>query len=397
MSFIRVENLYKIFGPKAGQALEEVRVGADKDTLFHKTRHVLGLNRINLEVKQGEFFVIMGLSGSGKSTLLRVLNRLIEPTAGRVLVGDTEVTALPRKELLRFRQDTFGMVFQHFALLPHYNILRNVTFPLELKGLSRKDREEQGLTWLERVGLSGYQKHYPGQLSGGQKQRVGLARALCANPPILLMDEAFSALDPLIRKEMQDELLRLQQELKKTIVFVTHDLDEAMRLGDRIAIMRDGEVVQVGTAEEILARPADDYVAAFLSGVNPAKIYKVEELVQEPVTVVLEREGLRSALRKMGQAGAVSAYVVNRSGFFQGMVRAEKLAEALKAEGERGGLENLLEPLPALSPGQTLEEALPLFSETAVPLPILDEKGRLLGVVTRGRLIAAMAGRYAPQ
>lgn len=397
MSFIRVENLYKIFGPKAGQALEEVRVGADKDTLFHKTRHVLGLNRINLEVKQGEFFVIMGLSGSGKSTLLRVLNRLIEPTAGRVLVGDTEVTALPRKELLRFRQDTFGMVFQHFALLPHYNILRNVTFPLELKGLSRKDREEQGLTWLERVGLSGYEKHYPGQLSGGQKQRVGLARALCANPPILLMDEAFSALDPLIRKEMQDELLRLQQELKKTIVFVTHDLDEAMRLGDRIAIMRDGEVVQVGTAEEILARPADDYVAAFLSGVNPAKIYKVEELVQEPVTVVLEREGLRSALRKMGQAGAVSAYVVNRSGFFQGMVRAEKLAEALKAEGERGGLENLLEPLPALSPGQTLEEALPLFSETAVPLPILDEKGRLLGVVTRGRLIAAMAGRYVPQ
>lgn len=397
MSFIRVENLYKIFGPKAGQALEMVQGGTDKDTLFQKTRHVLGLNRINLEVKQGEFFVIMGLSGSGKSTLLRVLNRLIEPTAGRVLVGDTEVTALSRKELLRFRQDTFGMVFQHFALLPHYNILRNVTFPLELKGLSRKDRVEQGLTWLERVGLSGYEKHYPAQLSGGQKQRVGLARALCANPPILLMDEAFSALDPLIRKEMQDELLRLQQELKKTIVFVTHDLDEAMRLGDRIAIMRDGEVVQVGTSEEILARPADDYVAAFLSGVNPAKIYKVEELVQEPVTVVLEREGLRSALRKMGQAGAVSAYVVNRSGFFQGMVRAEKLAEALKAEGERGGLESLLEPLPALSPGQTLEEALPLFSETALPLPILDEKGRLLGVVTRGRLIAAMAGRYVPQ
>lgn len=397
MSFIRVENLYKIFGPKAGQVLEEVQQGTDKDTLFQKTRHVLGLNRINLEVKQGEFFVIMGLSGSGKSTLLRVLNRLIEPTAGRVLVGDTEVTTLPRKELLRFRQGTFGMVFQHFALLPHYNILRNVTFPLELKGLSRKEREEQGMAWLERVGLSGYEKHYPGQLSGGQKQRVGLARALCANPPILLMDEAFSALDPLIRKEMQDELLRLQQELKKTIVFVTHDLDEAMRLGDRIAIMRDGEVVQVGTAEEILARPADDYVAAFLSGVNPAKIYKVEELVQEPVTAVLEREGLRSALRKIGQAGAVSAYVVNRSGFFQGMVRAEKLAEALKTEGERGGLEGLLEPLPVLSPGQTLEEILPLFSETAVPLPVLDEKGRLLGVVTRGRLIAAMAGRYVPQ
>ncbi len=397
MSFIRVENLYKIFGPKATQALEEVQGGIDKDTLFQKTRHVLGLNRINLEVEQGEFFVIMGLSGSGKSTLLRVLNRLIEPTAGRVLVGDTEVTALSRKELLRFRQDTFGMVFQHFALLPHYNILRNVTFPLELKGLPRKEREEQGMVWLERVGLSGYEKHYPAQLSGGQKQRVGLARALCANPPTLLMDEAFSALDPLIRKEMQDELLRLQQELKKTIVFVTHDLDEAMRLGDRIAIMRDGAVVQVGTAEEILARPADDYVAAFLSGVNPAKIYKVEELVQEPVTVVLEREGPRAALRKMGQAGAVNAYVVNRSGFFRGMVRAEKLAEALKTQGEKSGLEGFLEPLSGLSPGQTLEEALPLFSETAVPLPVLDEQGRLLGVVSRGRLIAAMAGRYVPQ
>ncbi|AWR87988.1 quaternary amine ABC transporter ATP-binding protein [Meiothermus taiwanensis] len=397
MSFIRVENLYKIFGPKATQALEEVRGGIDKDTLFQKTRHVLGLNKINLEVRQGEFFVIMGLSGSGKSTLLRVLNRLVEPTAGRVLVADTEVTNLPRKELLRFRQDTFGMVFQHFALLPHYSILRNVTFPLELKGVSRKEREEKGMIWLERVGLSGYEKHYPAQLSGGQKQRVGLARALCANPPVLLMDEAFSALDPLIRKEMQDELLRLQHELKKTIVFVTHDLDEAMRLGDRIAIMRDGEVVQVGTSEEILARPADDYVAAFLSGVNPAKIYKVEELVQEPVTVVLEREGLRAALRKMGQAGAVNAYVVNRSGFFQGMVRAEKLAEALKTEGEKSGLEGFLEPLPGLSPGQTLEEALPLFSETAVPLPVLDGQGRLLGVVTRGRLIAAMAGRYIPQ
>ncbi|MCX7829402.1 MAG: ATP-binding cassette domain-containing protein [Thermanaerothrix sp.] len=289
------------------------------------------------------------------------------------------------------------MVFQHFALLPHYNILRNVTFPLELKGLPRKEREEQGMVWLERVGLSGYEKHFPAQLSGGQKQRVGLARALCANPPILLMDEAFSALDPLIRREMQDELLRLQHELKKTIVFVTHDLDEAMRLGDRIAIMRDGEVVQVGTAEEILARPADDYVAAFLSGVNPAKIYKVEELVQEPVTVVLERDGPRAALRKMGQAGAVNAYVVNRSGFFRGMVRAEKLAEALKTQGEKSGLEGFLEPLSGLSPGQTLEEALPLFSETAVPLPVLDEQGRLLGVVSRGRLIAAMAGRYVPQ
>ncbi|GGN01380.1 glycine betaine/L-proline ABC transporter ATP-binding protein [Thermus composti] len=396
MSYIRIEGVYKIFGPRAKQVLEEVRRGAGKEEVFQKTRHVVGLKDVNLEIQRGELFVIMGLSGSGKSTLLRVVNRLIEPTAGRVYVGETEVTALKRRDLLRFRQETFGMVFQHFALLPHRTVLQNVAFPLELKGVTRKEREERARVWLERVGLAGYEQNYPVQLSGGQKQRVGLARALCADPPVLLMDEAFSALDPLIRREMQDELLRLQGELKKTILFVTHDLDEALRIGDRIAIMKDGEVVQVGTPEEILARPANAYVAAFVEGVNPAMVYRVEGLMREAVTVTLGREGLRAALRKMGQAGVASAYVVDRNRRFLGVVRAEVLAEALK-KGDGQDLTPYLEPLPTLRPDQTLEEALPFFSETPLPLPVVDGEGRLLGIVTRGRLLAALAGRYTPE
>lgn len=396
MSYIRIEGVYKIFGPRAKQVLEEVRRGAGKDEVFQKTRHVVGLRNVNLEIHQGELFVIMGLSGSGKSTLLRVVNRLIEPTAGRVYVGETEVTALKRRDLLRFRQETFGMVFQHFALLPHRTVLQNVAFPLELKGVPRKEREERARVWLERVGLAGYEQNYPVQLSGGQKQRVGLARALCADPPVLLMDEAFSALDPLIRREMQDELLRLQGELKKTILFVTHDLDEALRIGDRIAVMKDGEVVQVGAPEEILARPANEYVAAFVEGVNPAMVYRVEGLMREAVTVTLGREGLRAALRKMGQAGVSSAYAVDRNRRFLGVVRAEVLAEALK-KGDGQDLTPYLEPLPTLRPDQTLEEALPFFSETPLPLPVVDGEGRLLGIVTRGRLLAALAGRYTPE
>ncbi|GLV47628.1 glycine betaine/L-proline ABC transporter ATP-binding protein [Thermus sp. LT1-2-5] len=396
MSFVRIESVYKIFGPRARRVLEEVRQGRKKDEIFQTTRHVVALRNVNLEVQKGELFVIMGLSGSGKSTLLRAVNRLIDPTAGRICVGDTEVTALNRRELLRFRQATFGMVFQHFALLPHRTVLQNVAFPLELKGVPKREREERARAWLARVGLAGYENNYPVQLSGGQKQRVGLARALCADPPVLLMDEAFSALDPLIRKEMQDELLRLQEELKKTILFVTHDLDEALKLGDRIAIMRDGEIVQVGTPEEILAQPADDYVAAFVEGVNPAKVYRVEGLLLEAVTVILGREGLRAALRKMGQAGVGSAYVVDTQGQFKGVVRAEKLAEALKAGGDGKDLSPYLEPLPTLRPDQTLEVALPLFSETPLPLPVVDDAGKFLGIVTRGRFLAAMARRYTP-
>lgn len=397
MSAIRLEDVTKVFGPRPQRALDLLRQGAGKEEVFQKTRHTVGLFRVSLEVQEGELFVVMGLSGSGKSTLLRTVNRLVEPTEGRVLVRGTEVTALGRKDLLRFRRETFGMVFQHFALLPHRTVLQNVAFPLELKGLPRKAREERARVWLERVGLKGYEGRYPAQLSGGQKQRVGLARALAADPPVLLMDEAFSALDPLIRKEMQEELLRLQAELKKTILFVTHDLDEALRLGDRIAIMRDGVIVQVGTPEEILAQPADEYVAAFVEGVNPARVYRVEGLMREAVTVVLGREGPRAALRRMGQAGVGTAYVVDLRGRFLGVVRAERLAEALgQAEAHPGkgqDLQAFLEPLPTLRPDQTLEEALPLFSQTPLPLPVVDAEGRLLGLVTRGRLLAALAGR----
>lgn len=390
MSHIRLEEVYKVFGPRPRQVVEALRQGLPPER--GRARHAVGLRGVSLEVREGELFVIMGLSGSGKSTLLRTVNRLVEPTAGRVWVGETEVTALPRGALLRFRQSTFGMVFQHFALLPHRTVLQNVAFPLELKGLPRGVREERARAWLERVGLAGYEGRYPAQLSGGQKQRVGLARALAADPPVLLMDEAFSALDPLIRREMQGELLRLQGELRKTVLFVTHDLDEALRLGDRIAILKDGAVVQVGAPEEILARPADEYVAAFVEGVSPAKVLRVEGLLGEAVTVTLGREGVRAALRRMGQAGVGTAYALDPQGRFLGVVRAERLVEALR-QGEAQDLSPHLEPLPALSPGQSLEEALPLFGQTPLPLPVVGEGGRFLGIVTRGRLLAALADR----
>ncbi|GAA5335942.1 hypothetical protein YIM730264_19660 [Thermus hydrothermalis] len=288
------------------------------------------------------------------------------------------------------------MVFQHFALLPHRTALQNVALPLELKGYSRREREERARAWLARVGLEGYERHFPAQLSGGQKQRVGLARALCADPPVLLMDEAFSALDPLIRREMQDELLRLQKDLRKTILFVTHDLDEALRLGDRIAIMRDGEVVQVGTPEEILDRPEDPYVEAFLEGVNPAKVYRLGAILQEPVTVTLGRDGVRVALYRMGRMGVASAYAVDPNGSFLGVVRAERLAQALRLWGKTPDLQQFVESIPTLNVQQTLEKALPLAAGAELPVPVVDEEGRLLGIVTRERLLGAMARRSLP-
>ena len=277
---ISIRKLYKIFGPTPEQFLERVQNGMTKQELRDDHGHVLGLRDINIDMPAGGIQVVMGLSGSGKSTLIRHINRLIEPTSGEVIAGDQDVVKMNHNELLRFRREKTAMVFQKFALFPHYTVLENAEYGLEVQGVPSKKRRERSMKWLERVGLKGYEDNYPNQLSGGMQQRVGLARALSNDAPILLMDEAFSALDPLIRSDMQSVLLDLQQEIGKTIVFITHDLDEALRLGDKIAILRDGEVVQQGTGQQIVLKPADDYIESFVQHVNRGRVIRCRTLMQ---------------------------------------------------------------------------------------------------------------------
>lgn len=276
---IKIRNLYKIFGPNGAAYVEAVRNGLSKAELNEKHGHVLGLKDINIEMPAGCIQVIMGLSGSGKSTLIRHINRLIDPTAGEVLVKGVDVVKMNPAELQEFRRHQTAMVFQKFALLPHRNVLENAIYGLEVQGVPRAKGVETAMQWIERVGLKGFEQKYPNQLSGGMQQRVGLARALANDAPVLLMDEAYSALDPLIRMDMQAILLRLQKEIKKTIVFITHDLDEALRLGDQIAILRDGEVIQQGTSQDIVLRPADEYIANFVKEVNRGRVIHVDAVM----------------------------------------------------------------------------------------------------------------------
>ena len=278
---IKIENLYKIFGSRPREYTDIVRDGVDKDELLSKYNHVLGLDNISLDIKEHSIQVVMGLSGSGKSTLIRHINRLIEPTEGTVTVDGEDITKLNKMDLLEFRRNKTGMVFQRFALFPHQNILDNVQFGLSIKNLDKSDSIERAMYWIEKVGLTGFENKFPNQLSGGMQQRVGLARALATDPDILLMDEAFSALDPLIRTDMQDQLLDLQKNLNKTIMFITHDLDEALKLGDRIAILNGGKLVQDGNAEEILLKPADQYVANFVKDVNRIKVLKIKTILDQ--------------------------------------------------------------------------------------------------------------------
>ena len=277
---IKIENLYKIFGRNSHTSIELVEKGMSKDELLEKKGHVLGLHNINMSIEESSVHVVMGLSGSGKSTLIRHINRLIDPTAGIVEVDGEDITKLDAIGLNEFRKNKTGMVFQRFGLLPHMDILDNVTFGLDIKKIEKSISQPKAMDWLKQVGLDGYERRYPQELSGGMQQRVGLARALTNDPEILLMDEAFSALDPLIKKDMQDILIDLQKKLKKTIVFITHDLDEAVRVGHRIAIMRDGKVIQIGTPEEIVVSPADEYVADFVKGISRLKVVQAKSIMQ---------------------------------------------------------------------------------------------------------------------
>jgi len=316
---IEVRNLYKIFGPRGGDYVDAVRNGLGKAELNQKYGHVLGLRDINISMPAGGIMVVMGLSGSGKSTLIRHINRLIDPTAGEVLYDGVDVCRMNEKDLREFRRHKTAMVFQKFALLPHRTVLENTVYGLEIQGVSATEREKRAKEWIARVGLAGFENHYPNQLSGGMQQRVGLARALTNDADILLMDEAYSALDPLIRVDMQTVLLELQKELKKTVVFITHDLDEALRLGDKIAILRDGMVVQQGTGQEIVLNPADDYITAFVKEVNRGRVVNVETIMA-PLSgnpegmPIVKGTVLESAARAMTAANQTLAHVVDEAG-----------------------------------------------------------------------------------
>ncbi len=333
---IKIRHLYKIFGPNPAAHVEAVQTGLTKTELNQKYGHVLGLRDINIEIPSGGIQVVMGLSGSGKSTLIRHINRLIDPTSGEVLVDGVDVVKMNETELRTFRRQQTAMVFQKFALLPHRNVLDNTIFGLEVQGMERAKAIDIAMRWLERVGLKGFEQRYPNQLSGGMQQRVGLARALANDAPVLLMDEAYSALDPLIRTDMQTVLLNIQKEIKKTIVFITHDLDEALRLGDQIAILRDGEVIQQGTSQDIVLRPADEYIANFVKEVNRGRVVQVEA-VMTPLHAGAAPVGLaiaagttvEEAVRMLASTPADDARVVSPSGETLGLVTFRQLAGAM--------------------------------------------------------------------
>ncbi|HDU0070881.1 TPA: glycine betaine/L-proline ABC transporter ATP-binding protein [Listeria monocytogenes] len=390
MSKIKVEELTKIFGKKDSKASSLLSQGKSKTEILKETGATIGVNKASFSVEEGEIFVIMGLSGSGKSTLVRLLNRLIEPTSGKIWLDGKELSSLNKKELLEVRRKSMSMVFQNFGLFPNRTINRNVEYGLEIQGMDKEEREKNAAESLALVGLAGYGEQYPSQLSGGMQQRVGLARALANNPDILLMDEAFSALDPLNRKDMQDQLLDLQDKMKKTIIFITHDLDEALRIGDHIMIMRDGSVVQTGSPEEILAHPANEYVEKFIEDVDRSKVYTASNVMIRPEIVNFEKDGPRVALKRMREAGTSSVFVVKRNRELVGIVHAAEVSKLVKENIT--SLETALHrDVPTTGLDTPLAEIMDTISTTTIPIAVTED-GKLKGIIIRGSVLAALSG-----
>ena len=393
MSKIKIKDVFIIFCEEYKKARKLIDENISKAEILEKTGCTVAVNRANLEINEGEFFVIMGLSGSGKSTLLRCINRLIRPTYGEVLIDGKNITRLKDKELLEIRRKKLSMVFQHFGLLPHRSVLSNVAFGLELQGISSKKRMKKAQESIELVGLKGYEEQKVSELSGGMQQRVGLARALANNPEVLLMDEAFSALDPLIREQMQDELLALQNKMKKTIVFITHDLDEAIKLGDRIAIMKDGEVVQIGTPEEILTNPANNYVTKFTENVDRSRVVTAGSImIKKPVTIRADREGPEAVIRKMREKNLFVLPVIDSNHQLLGEIRLKDVMK-LRKEGKKDLKSIIICNIPSVLECATVEDMLPLLPQIRQVIPVVSENNQLLGVVSPSSVIIEMTGK----
>ena len=392
-----VKNLFKVFGDRPAEAMAMVREGANKKQIFASTGQTLGVNDASFSVREGEIFVVMGLSGSGKSTLVRLLNRLIDPTEGQVLFDGTDIAKMTDAELRDFRRKHISMVFQSFALMPHLTVLQNASFGLELAGESKSAREEKGLKALDQVGLADRAQSYPGELSGGMQQRVGLARALANNPSILLMDEAFSALDPLIRTGMQDELVKMQRKDRRTIIFISHDLDEAFRIGDRIAIMEGGSVVQVGTAEEIIKQPATDYVRAFFKNVDVTHVFSAGELADMPseTTFIIGEVSAEKALSRLQACDREYGFVVDKKRHYTGVVSRASLRKEVDLDGEsilKHACIRTAEPVPTATPISKLYAQL---ANCPHGLPVVDDAGRFQGAISRRHVVEFLGQRAA--
>ncbi|WP_249978658.1 quaternary amine ABC transporter ATP-binding protein [Vreelandella olivaria] len=387
---IQVRGLSKVFGKQPKKALELRDQGLKRPEILEKTGQTLGLSNISFDVYEGELLVIMGLSGSGKSTLIRCLNRLIDTTEGDIIIDGENIPTLGEKALLECRRRHFSMVFQNFALFPHRTVQQNAEFGLEIRGIDKVERRDIAHTALKQVGLEGWEDAYPNQLSGGMQQRVGLARALANDASVLLMDEAFSALDPLIRKDMQQELLQLQSKMQKTTVFITHDLDEALNIGDRIVLLKDGEIVQIGTPEEILTQPADDYVRRFIEGVDRSRVLTAESAMRPVRTTARSSDGPRTALHRMRDHSIDSIYVTDRDRHLLGLLEAETASRAIEAKAETI-TDYLTQDFRKVPPEEPLQNLFAMFSEKSFPIAVVDKQQRLLGVVVKGAVLDELA------
>lgn len=385
---IRVENLSKVFGRNPKAILKKLEKGSTKEEILKKTGNAVGVNNVSFEVNEGEIFVIMGLSGSGKSTLIRCLNLLNKPTAGKIFFEGEDIVKYNKKQLRKFRQNKMAMVFQHFGLFSHRTVEDNAAYGLEVKGVEKEERLRIARETLETVGLSGWGDKMPHQLSGGMQQRVGLARALANNPDLLLMDEPFSALDPLIRRDMQLELLDIQDKVQKTIIFITHDLNEAFKIGDRVAVMKNGKIVQIGTPEEILSNPANEYIEDFIKEIDRSKVMQAKHVMFKPSTLFLNKDGLKIAVNEMETQGISSIFVVDKRRKLQGIITIDDTIEAIK-KGKK--LEDIIQQDYFTTDTETyVQDLLPMAIETKFPIAVVDDTNKLEGIIVRASVLSGL-------
>ena len=387
---VRVEDLTKVFGRHHKRAAELFRAGKTREEVYKATQCSIGVHNVSFTIRRGELFVVMGLSGSGKSTLIRTINRLIEPSDGKIFIDGTEVTALNKKQLRELRRRRIGMVFQQFALYPHLTVLDNAAYALKIAGVPREARRARAREVLALVGLADYAEHFPDQLSGGMRQRVGIARALAADPEIIIMDEALSALDPLIRREMQNEIRALQKKLGKTVIFITHDLDEAIRLADRVLIMKDGEIAQLGTMEEILSRPANAYVEKFVNAADKTKVITAGSIMKPVYDYLRLGDGPQTMLHKIRESGLSSLFATNDQGVIYGLVWARKVREHMHEPNVTA--QSMMDTnIKTINRSAPLKEVVMQMGESTAPIAVVDDERRFLGVITSGALLASLA------
>jgi glycine betaine/proline transport system ATP-binding protein len=392
---IACRNIWKVFGPHPERIKANLNGGASKQEILKQTGHVVAVKDVSFEVRKGETFVVMGLSGSGKSTLIRCISRLIEPTYGEVILDGEDVLKMNPKQLRELRRHKMSMVFQHFGLFPHRQIIDNIAYGLEIQGIDKVSRYRRAREVLEVVGLGGWENHYPGELSGGMQQRVGIARALAVDPEILMFDEPFSALDPLIRREMQNELINLQKMMQKTIIFITHDFLEAVKIGDHIAIMKDGEIVQMGTPAEVVMRPVNDYVREFTKDVPRTRVLAAEAIMQACDAVVMVTALPEAVKAIMQNKGCSIAYVQNEEGHYLGMLSLEQVDRAVSSSKQ--DMKSLMIDRPlTVKPDTSLGELLPLAVASEAPVAVVDESNKLLGAVDRASVMMALGDRGKP-